>query len=256
LPADQAAAAQLTGSPASSPAPAAALSSAAAAIAASTAAARTAAGAAAAACSTANMTPNADSPAAAVPCACGQALQEVSTALQQISTVFSGLLQALFDERAATTADFLSLRRALAVVLANSVSTKSDVAKIHSLANATSLSVGSMASASSALAYNGAAASGDQPLHQSPRQSQQQQVGGGTPAVAIPQNGEPVEVPWAIPVQVCVVCVCRGSQLPCAGYCALVPVCHIACLFDRASMMSLTLLEPRLLLFLADPDVV
>jgi len=33
-------------------------------------------------------------------------------------------------------------------------------------------------------------------------------------------------------------------------------VCHIACLFDRASMMSLTLLEPRLLLFLADPDVV
>jgi len=218
LPADQAAAAQLTGSPASSPAPAAALSSAAAAIAASTASARTATGAAAAACSTANVTPSAGTPAAAVPCTCGQALQEVSTALQQISTAFSGLLQALFDERAATTADFLSLRRALAVVLANSVSTKSDVAKIHSLANATSLSVGSLASASSALVYNAAAASGDQPLHQSPRQSQQQQVGGGTPAVATPQNDEPVEVPWAIPVQVCVVCVCLGPQMPCAGY--------------------------------------
>eukprot|EP00168_Porphyra_purpurea_P008781 TRINITY_DN2125_c0_g1_i3.p1 TRINITY_DN2125_c0_g1~~TRINITY_DN2125_c0_g1_i3.p1 ORF type:complete len:579 (-),score=75.08 TRINITY_DN2125_c0_g1_i3:268-2004(-) len=107
----------------------------------------------------------------------------------------------MVDQRAATTADFLSLRRAMAVVLANSVTTKSDVAKIHSLANATSLSVGSIASASWALVYNAAPAAGDHPPHPSPRQSQQQQSGAGTPAVATPQVDEPVEVPWAIPVQ-------------------------------------------------------
>jgi len=205
LPADEAAAADLTGSPVSSAAPAAALASAAAAIAETTAAAQTAAGAAAAACTTAELATNDGSPGAAASCACGQALQDMSTALQQISTVFSGLLQALFEERAATSADFLSLRRAMAVVLANSVSTKSDVGKIHSLANATSLSVGSMASASSALAYNVAAAPGSQPLQHSPGQSQQQQSGAGAPAVIIPKDNLPVEVPWAIPLQVRVV---------------------------------------------------
>jgi len=59
------------------------------------------------------------------------------------------------------SADFQALRRALAVFLANSISNKADLAKIHSLANSTSLSVGTVATASSALAYNAAAAAGD-----------------------------------------------------------------------------------------------
>jgi len=133
----------------------------------------------------------------------------MSTALQEISTVMSGLLKALFDERVATSADFLSLRRGLDVVLANSVSSKADVAKIHALANATSLSVGSIASASSALAYSTEAAAGHQPHQQSPRPSQHHESGVGSAAVASAQaTDEPVEVTWAIPMQVSIVCAC------------------------------------------------
>jgi len=208
LPGDESAAAGLNGPPTSSPAPTAALASVAAVVAAAAAAATTAATPPA----TVGHALGDGSTAGGVPCSCRTALVEMSAALQQISTVMSGLLQALFDERAATSADFFALRRSLAVVLANSVSSKADVAKVHALANATSVSVGTIASASSALAYNTAATAGDQTLRPSPRQSQQQQSGAGSLAVSKPHaEDEPMEVSWAIPMQVRLVSASRLS---------------------------------------------
>jgi len=120
-----------------------------------------------------------------------------------MSTVMSGLLQALFKERETTAADFLALRRALAVVLANSVCSKADLAKIHSLANATSLSVGTLATASSALAYNTTGATGGNAPHPAPSQAQQQRPVLGTPGTVNPDAVDlPAEAPWAIPMQV------------------------------------------------------
>jgi len=115
----------------------------------------------------------------------------------------SGLLQALFKERETTAADFLALRRALAVVLANSVNSKADLAKIHSLANATSLSVGTLATASSALAYNTTGTTGGNAPHLSPSQAHRQCPVLGTPAAVDPDAvDQPAEAPWAIPMQV------------------------------------------------------
>jgi len=199
LTADQAAAAGLNGPPTSSSAPAAALASAAAIV------NSAAVSAMASAAATSTMTPASgkDAPTHGAPCACAPALEQMSTAMQQMSTVMSGLLQSLLKERETTAADFLALRRALAVVLANSVCSKADLAKIHSLANATSLSVSTLATASSALAYNTTGATGGNAPSSSPSQAHQQHPLLRTSAAVNPDAvDEPAEAPWAIPMQV------------------------------------------------------
>jgi len=117
----------------------------------------------------------------------------------QVIGVLNGFLESHLQERQATAADFLSMRKGMAVLLSNSGDTKDDVARIHELANTTSLSVERVAASTSALAYNTA-----RPVGQTPTQQDGQQASASTPGVSqTPSVPDPAEAPWAIPLQVC-----------------------------------------------------
>jgi len=91
------------------------------------------------------------------------------------------------------------MRKGMAVLLSNSGDTKDDVARIHELANATSLSVERVATSSSALAYNTTRPAGPAPEPQDGLHSS-----AGTPGLSsMPSASNPTEAPWAIPLQVC-----------------------------------------------------
>jgi len=190
---EQTALAALAGGPVTSGAPAAALMAASTAI--SGAISRMTASGAAGTDPAAGASGLANSLEVRQPCPCAPVLVEVNVVLKAI-------LEAHALEHKAAAADFMMLRKALAVVLSTSSATKDTVDQLHGLANSTSLSVDRLATSSSALAHNrppvsvgGQRPDGDQ---------HQEKAGVGTSGTANTVAELPArEAPWAIPMQVC-----------------------------------------------------
>jgi len=108
-----------------------------------------------------------------------------------------------FEERGTTAAVVLAHCRALAVMWANCFCRNADIAKIPSSANAACLSVDILATAASALAYNTSCATRGDAQLPALSQAQPQHSGLGPPAAgSLAAVDQPVEAPWAIPVQV------------------------------------------------------
>jgi len=119
--------------------------------------------------------------------------------LVQVVGVLNGFLESHVQERQATTADFLSMRKGMALLLSNSAETKDEVSRIHELANSTALSVERVAASSTALAYNTSPA-----VVQTRQRQDDHRPPANTPGVSqTPSTPDPVEAPWAIPLQVC-----------------------------------------------------
>ena len=196
----QAAAAALVGTPATTPASSIALATASTAVAAAIAATTAA--------SPAHSTsPSEGTSAAAV-------LSLLRPVLMEVGTVLKGLLAAHVEERKASAADMMAVRRALVVILANSAENKDVTAAIRALTDSMALSVEKLATTSATVAYNNAHAAGGQGIEQQRQGNHQEQlqderrdlhqVQARAPGVAnTPVLPPSAKAPWAIPKQVC-----------------------------------------------------